>query len=170
MRRSKVAPDAPLRGEITLPGDKSISHRALILGALATGRSRISNLGPGDDVGATRSMLGALGARWVATEDNAEVKIDSLGADALREPEDVLDAGNSGTSLRVLLGVAAPVRGAFVFTGDASLRRRPMLRVVAPLRQMGAHVDGRAFGDLPPLFLRGAELSGGDFDLAQGSG
>lgn len=149
-----------MRGVARVPGDKSISHRALILGALAPGHSRITGVNPGRDVLATATVLGRLGAsvQWAEHED--QVDIEGWGGKGPREPDDVLDAGNSGTTLRCLLGVCAGANGAFVFTGDASLRRRPMGRVVSPLRAMGARIDGRAEGSLPPLMVRGSNLTG----------
>ena len=151
-----------LVGTIEVPGDKSISHRALILGAIASGTSTVSGLNGGEDVSATRRCLAALGARIVS--DEAKVTVESEGWPQLGEAEDVLDAGNSGTTLRSLLAVTAATPGAFTLTGDATLRRRPMLRVVSPLRQMGAAIDGRLHGDRAPLFVRGGPLRGIDFE------
>jgi 3-phosphoshikimate 1-carboxyvinyltransferase len=154
-----------LGGSVRVPGDKSISHRALILGALAEGNSRIENLNAGADVLATAAMLGGLGVRCQVRPRDSLAEVEGQGWTGLREPDDVLDAGNSGTTLRVLLGVAAAVPGLTVLTGDDSLRRRPMLRVVAPLRQLGATVDGRDHGNLAPLSVRGGELVGADVEL-----
>jgi 3-phosphoshikimate 1-carboxyvinyltransferase len=141
-----------------VPGDKSISHRALILSGLAAGHSSIEGLNRGADVMATARVLTSLGV--AVGEDEGEVEVESLGRRSLREPEGVLDAGNSGTTLRTILGVCAGIDGLSVLTGDDSLRRRPMLRVVSPLRQMGAVIDGRAYGDLAPLSVRGGHLAG----------
>ena len=151
-----------LVGTIEVPGDKSISHRALVLGAIASRTSSIVGLNGGEDVAATRRCLEALGARIAG--DETKVVVESEGWSKLHEADDVLDAGNSGTTLRSLLAVTAAVPGAFTLTGDATLRRRPMLRVVGPLRQMGAAIDGRSHGDRAPLFVRGGKLEGIDFE------
>jgi 3-phosphoshikimate 1-carboxyvinyltransferase len=152
-------------GTVEVPGDKSISHRALILAALAEGGSRIEGLNVGADVRATAAMLARLGVPCRLTPEQSQAEVEGQGWEGLSEPGDVLDAGNSGTSLRVLLGVTAAVPGLAVLTGDASLRRRPMLRVVAPLRQMGATIDGREYGNLAPLAVRGGDLHGAEVDL-----
>jgi 3-phosphoshikimate 1-carboxyvinyltransferase len=152
-----------LRGRLRVPGDKSISHRAVILGALASGRSAIHGLNLGADVRATARLVEALGAS-ILMGDGALVEVESLGRWRLREPDAVLDAGNSATTLRMMLGVCAGIEGFSVLTGDASLRRRPMLRVVSPLKKMGARIDGRVGGDLAPLAVRGGKLAGIDFN------
>lgn len=150
----------PLGGEIALPGDKSISHRALILAALARGRSRIRGINVGADVGATARALTALGAPCRVDRDNATAEVDGCGWAGLAEPADVVDVGNSGTSLRLLAGLCAALPGLTVLTGDSTLRSRPMLRVAAPLRALGARVDGRGGGDRAPLVIRGGRLAG----------
>ena len=144
----------PLAGAIRVPGDKSISHRALMLGALAIGRTKITGLLEGEDVLATAAALNALGAA-VTRSANGRWTVDGIGVGALAEPEDLLDLGNSGTAARLLLGVLAthPIT-AFV-TGDASLRRRPMGRVVEPLSRFGARFVSREGGRLP-LAVSGA--------------
>jgi 3-phosphoshikimate 1-carboxyvinyltransferase len=154
-------------GEVTLPGDKSISHRALIVSALAPGHSTIRNLNAGDDVARTRSILEQLGV--AIAENNGVVEVESLGRGGLREADTILDCGNSGTTIRLLLGVLAASSGGFFLTGDESLRRRPMLRVVAPLRQMGATIDGIDHANRPPLFVRGQSLRPIDVELAVAS-
>jgi 3-phosphoshikimate 1-carboxyvinyltransferase len=159
-RRSAPA----LRGTVAMPGDKSISHRALILGALATGRTTVTGINTGDDLRATARMLTQLGAPADFDVDNHKVQIEGQGWGGLTEPDEPLDAGNSATSMRLLLAVCAGIDGASVLTGDDSLRRRPMLRVVAPLRQMGARIDGRRYGDRAPLFVRGGALTGLDYE------
>lgn len=155
----------PLGGEIRVPGDKSISHRALIMAALASGPSLLARANFGADVKATARILGQLGAGCILDEDNRQVKVEGVGWAGLAEPAAVLDAGNSGSTMRMLLGVCASVPGLAVLTGDGSLRRRPMLRVVAPLRQMGASIDGRDHGNLAPLSVRGRNLTGIDIEL-----
>jgi len=141
-------PLAPLSGKIRVPGDKSISHRALMLGALAVGRTQISGLLDGEDVQATAAAINALGAHASPTGDGRWV-VNGVGIGGLIEPEDLLDLSNSGTSARLLLGILAthPIT-AFV-TGDTSLRRRPMGRVVAPLSRIGAHFVTREGARLP---------------------
>ncbi len=147
-----------LRGVLRLPGDKSISHRALLFAALATGTSSITNLATGDDVRATRAALELLGT-GIRTRAGL-VSVTSAGVDSLREPDSVLDCGNSGTTMRVLSGVLAGRPFLSVLTGDASLRSRPMRRVVDPLRAMGARIDGREGGQYAPLVVNGGELHG----------
>ena len=156
-----------LHGSIRLPGDKSISHRALLFAALASGVSSISNLATGDDVQATRAALAALGVEISA--DAHAVAVTGAGFAGLREPEVVLDCGNSGTTMRVLSGVLAGRPFLSILTGDASLNQRPMRRVTEPLRAMGARVDGRAGGEYAPLSIHGAELAGTRHELAVAS-
>jgi 3-phosphoshikimate 1-carboxyvinyltransferase len=164
MRRRKAGPPAPpLTGSVAVPGDKSVSHRALILSGLAAGTSTITGLNTGEDVAATAGAMAALGATVALSHDNAEVE--GYGMGELKEPGQVIDLGNSGTSMRTLLGVCSGVGGVSVLTGDDSLRSRPMLRVAAPLRQMGATVDGRRHGELPPMVVRGGDLTGIDVTL-----
>ena len=145
---------AALRGTIQVPGDKSISHRALMFGALAVGRTRVSGLLEGEDVLATAAALRALGAA-IERADNGDWIVDGVGVGGLAEPEDVLDLGNSGTSARLLLGILASHPLTAFLTGDASLRRRPMRRVIEPLSRIGAHFLARDGGRLP-LAVTGA--------------
>ncbi len=149
----RFAACGPLRGSAAVPGDKSISHRALIIAAMAEGRSRIAGLSDGTDLLSTAAALRELGVS--IAQDGAEWTVDGVGPAGLRQPETVLYMGNSGTSARLLMGVAAAHPITAEFTGDASLRRRPMDRVIAPLRELGAQVDA-APGDRLPLTLRGA--------------
>ncbi len=153
----------PLRGRLRIPGDKSISHRALIFAALAEGDSTITNLATGADVAATARVLGQLGVAidW----GDARVVVHGSGVDGWREADDVLDCENSGTAMRVLAGALAGRPFASVLTGDSSLRSRPMGRVVEPLRAMGAHVDGRGDATLAPLAIRGGALRGLRYEL-----
>ena len=144
----------PLAGTIRVPGDKSISHRALMLGALAIGRTEVTGLLEGEDVLATAAALNALGAQ-VARAEDGRWTIDGIGVGALPEPEDLLDLGNSGTAARLLLGMLATHPITAFLTGDASLRRRPMSRVIEPLNRMGARFVTREGGRLP-LAVRGA--------------
>jgi 3-phosphoshikimate 1-carboxyvinyltransferase len=147
-----------LRGRLRVPGDKSISHRALLFAALARGRSTIAHLATGDDVGATAAALRRLG---VAVRKRGDaVTVDGPGVDGWREPDDVIDCGNSGTTMRVLSGALAGRPFLSTLTGDDSLRTRPMLRVGDPLRAMGASFDGRDDGEHAPLVIRGGNLRG----------
>jgi 3-phosphoshikimate 1-carboxyvinyltransferase len=143
-----------LRGRICAPGDKSISHRALILGALASGETTISGLLEGDDVLRTAKAMAAFGAR-VARLGDGQWQV--IGQGELLEPGDVVDFGNSGTGARLTMGAAAGFPLAATFTGDPSLRSRPMARVLEPLKDMGAEYLGRDRGRLP-LTLRGGAL------------
>ncbi|MBW4562182.1 MAG: 3-phosphoshikimate 1-carboxyvinyltransferase [Mojavia pulchra JT2-VF2] len=147
-----------LQGRIRVPGDKSISHRALMLGAIAQGETEIQGLLLGEDPRSTASCFQALGAE--ISELNTElVRVKGIGLGNLQEPVDVLNAGNSGTTLRLMLGLLASHRGRFfTVTGDSSLRSRPMSRVVKPLQQMGAHIWGRKDNSLAPLAIQGQAL------------
>src|SRR4051812_6531306 len=147
----------PLRGRLRVPGDKSISHRALMFAALASGPSQVSHLATGDDVDATRRCLDALGVKMKRTRGGS-VSVRGRGVDGFVEPGEVLDCANSGTTMRILTGVLAGRSFLSVLTGDASLRSRPMARIVAPLRQMGAHLDGRDDARYAPLVVRGGPL------------
>jgi 3-phosphoshikimate 1-carboxyvinyltransferase len=144
---------ASLSGTIRVPGDKSISHRALMFGALAVGRTEITGLLEGEDVLATAAALNALGAH--AARENGRWIVDGVGIGGLDEPDDLLDLGNSGTSARLLLGILATHPLTAFVTGDASLRRRPMARVTEPLSRFGAHFLTRDGARLP-LAVTGA--------------
>jgi len=156
-----------LRGRLRVPGDKGMSHRALLFAALADGRTRVMGLAGGDDVFRTRRALAQLGV--TSTIAGSAMTIDGRGVDALTEAVDVIDCGNSGTTIRLLAGVLAGRPFLSVLTGDDSLRQRPMARVAQPLRAMGAFVDGRADGGLPPLAIRGGPLTGRHHSLAVAS-
>ena len=144
----------PLRGTCRVPGDKSISHRALILGALAVGRTRIKGLLEGEDVLRTAQALRALGAR-VKRNGEGSWSIDGVGIGGFSEPAEPLDLGNSGTGARLLMGAVATHAFTTFFTGDDSLRKRPMARVAHPLSQMGARITARD-GVRMPLAVEGA--------------
>jgi 3-phosphoshikimate 1-carboxyvinyltransferase len=164
-----VTPAARLRGELRLPGDKSISHRALILAALAAGDSRITGAGDGADVRSTAGAMRALGASLEVDRDedgrNVSYRVSSPGADGLSQPEGVIDCGNSGTSLRLIAGAIAGLPLTAVLDGDASLRRRPVARIIEPLRRMGAVLHGRRHDSLPPLTVVGhTPLQGVDYE------
>jgi 3-phosphoshikimate 1-carboxyvinyltransferase len=149
-------PGGPLRGRIRAPGDKSISHRALILGALATGETWVEGLLEGDDVLRTAAAMRAFGAD---VERQGEGRWRVRGHGGFAEPGDVVDCGNAGTGVRLIMGAAAGFAMAASFTGDASLRGRPMLRILRPLAQMGATYLCREGGRLP-LSLKGGALVG----------
>ena len=159
----------PLRGRLQLPGDKGISHRALLFGAIADGSSQIHGIAPGDDVASTRDALRALGVAIDSGTDGS-VTLDGHGFASLSAPRADLDCGNSGTTMRMLLGLLAGCPFTSVLTGDASLSERPMMRVVEPLRAMGAHIDGRDDGRLPPLTVQGGSLTGVGVTLTVASG
>ncbi|MFQ5765716.1 MAG: 3-phosphoshikimate 1-carboxyvinyltransferase [Rhodospirillales bacterium] len=148
MTALKSSRAGPLAGAAAVPGDKSISHRALIIGALAVGETRISGLLESADVLATAAAVNALGAQAAPGEDGAW-RVYGRGVGGLNEPADVLDMGNAGTAARLLMGVAATHPFATTFTGDSSLSERPMERVMEPLRQMGARFTARSGGRLP---------------------
>jgi len=150
-----------LAGTVTVPGDKSISHRALLFGAIAQGETRIEGLLPAEDPLSTAACLRAMGVEVSAIEAGKTVLVQGVGLDGLQEPESVLDCGNSGTTMRLMLGLLAGRSGRhFVLNGDSSLRRRPMRRVVDPLAGMGARISGREGGNLAPLALQGQSLKG----------
>jgi 3-phosphoshikimate 1-carboxyvinyltransferase len=147
-----------LQGRIRVPGDKSISHRALMLGAIAQGETQIQGLLLGEDPRSTASCFSALGAEISALNPEL-VQVKGIGLGQLQEPIDVLDAGNSGTTIRLMLGILASHPGRFfAVTGDGSLRSRPMSRVVKPLQQMGAQIWGRQGSSLAPLAIQGQNL------------
>lgn len=146
-----------------MPGDKSLSHRALILGALAEGRTLLTGLSGSRDVRSTLRCLQALGARFERV--GGALAVHGWGARGPREPDGVLDCGNSGTTMRLLAGVLAGGRGLAVLTGDRALRSRPMARVVEPLVRMGARVWGREEGRRAPLAFQGQPLEGLEWEL-----
>lgn len=152
----------PLRGRITVPGDKSISHRAFLINALAPGCARLTGVLDSEDVGRSRDLVRALGVE--VTPDSGGYRIDV--PERLHEPSDVVDCGNSGTTMRLGAGVVAQIDGLTVLTGDHSLRRRPMGRIVEPLMSMGATIDGRQGRSLAPLVVRGGELRPVSHDLS----
>jgi 3-phosphoshikimate 1-carboxyvinyltransferase len=154
MRPRRFLPGGPLKGRIRVPGDKSISHRAIMLSALAIGESRISGLLEGEDVLATAAAMRAMGATVERVGDD-DWRVHGVGIGALLQPETALDMGNSGTSTRLLMGLVAshPITASFI--GDASLSKRPMGRVIEPLSLMGADITASPGGTLP-LMLRGA--------------
>jgi len=161
-----IASTAPLRGTVVLPGDKSISHRAALLGAIATKGVEVTNYSEGKDCVSTLTCLEKLGVRVLRGQESVAVE----RGRAFLDPDEPLDLGNSGTTARTLCGLLAGMSGIYaVLTGDESLRRRPLRRVVDPLRVMGARIDGRHGGALLPLSVRGTRLTGGTHRLAVAS-
>jgi 3-phosphoshikimate 1-carboxyvinyltransferase len=155
-----VSRAARLRGEPRLPGDKSISHRALILSTLAEGESLVTGAGDGRDVQATAGIMAALGATVERIRDdglNVDYRVVSPGADGLHDPESVLDCRNSGTSMRLCSGMLAGLPLFAVLDGDGSLRTRPVARIIEPLRLMGAVLYSRHSDTLPPLVVIGRQ-------------
>ena len=159
MTRAAVHPGKPLRGEASVPGDKSITQRAVLLGALAPGTTRIRGGNPGADAKAALGIVRALGVKARASKDEW-----ILMGGTLTESEQVLDAKNSGTALRLATGLLAAQPFLSILTGDASLRRRPVGRVLVPLRHLGADVRARSHDQLPPVVVRGGPLHGAHVD------
>lgn len=149
-----------LQGNVQIPGDKSISHRALMLGAIAEGETIIEGLLLGEDPRSTAACFSAMGAE-ISELNTKEVRVKGIGLGNLQEPENVLDAGNSGTTMRLMMGLlASSPNRFFTVTGDHSLRSRPMSRVVNPLKEMGAQIWGRKGNTLAPLAIQGQQLKG----------
>ncbi|HEY4717289.1 MAG TPA: 3-phosphoshikimate 1-carboxyvinyltransferase [bacterium] len=159
MAKFKIKPVRNLKAEFVFPGDKSISHRAIIFSSIAGGRSKIVNLCSGDDVLRTLNTMKMLGAE---IEKGKTVFVSGRGLNGLKEPGDVIYAGNSGTTARLLTGLLAGQNFFSVITGDDSLKNRPMERVVKPLREMGADINGRKNGAYLPLSINGKRLTGAD--------
>lgn len=156
----------PLVGEVRVPGDKSLSHRAVIFSSLAEGTSRIWGISGGEDVERTLTAFQKMGVAVRRPEGPEEpLELVGSGLHGLKEPEDVLECGNSGTTTRLLMGILAGQPFFTALTGDASLRGRPMARVAGYLRSMGASISGRHNGDRLPLAITGGALRGGDFRL-----
>ena len=166
-----VSSPARVDGVALPPGDKSISHRAALLNSIASGTSHVSNFCEGDDRDSMLRCLRGLGAKIVkhsscpVSESDECFRIEGHGAYALTEPASVLNAGNSGTTMRLVTGLLAAQPIFSVITGDRSLRSRPMRRIVDPLVQMGASIMGRSDGSLAPLAIRGGSLHGIEHDL-----
>ncbi|MBT9138459.1 3-phosphoshikimate 1-carboxyvinyltransferase [candidate division NPL-UPA2 bacterium Unc8] len=153
----RISPREGLRGKIKVPGDKSIAHRAVMVASIATGRSEIIGFPENEDCLSTIRIFQALGVQIEITGDRLIINGKGLGG--LSEPENVLDAGNSGTTLRLLLGILSGQDFCSIITGDESLRRRPMRRVVEPLSRMGAEIIGRGEENLAPIAIKGKKLA-----------
>jgi len=160
MSKRTISPGGTITGQVELPGDKSISHRYAIISALAEGTSEISNYASAADCQSTLGCLRGLGVK-IETSGNV-VRIAGAGLDGLKEPRRALDAENSGSTMRMLAGVLAGQPFTTTITGDDSLRRRPMRRIMEPLRQMGAEITS-AEGDRAPLKIRGGKLYAIDY-------
>jgi 3-phosphoshikimate 1-carboxyvinyltransferase len=166
--RFRAVPTRHIGGRITVAGDKSISHRALMLGAIASGTTTVRGFLASEDCLATQAALEAMGVEIERTPAG-RVRIEGVGAHGLRAPTKVLDLGNSGTAIRLLMGLLAGQRFDSQLTGDASLRQRPMERVAAPLRLMGARIATAAGGKPPVTVTGGTPLRGIDYTLPMAS-
>ena len=152
-----IAPAKSLRGEIVVPGDKSISHRAIMFASLAKGESRVRGLLRGEDCLSTLKAFQAMGVA-VTEQGEDELIIEGRGVNGLQEPGDVLDCGNSGTTMRLMSGILAAQPFYSVLTGDQYLRKRPMGRIINPLSEMGAKILGRDGNTKAPLTIDGGGL------------
>ena len=159
----KISPATKISGELQIPGDKSISHRVLILGAMANGISEFSGISTGADVRSTQRILSQLGVKFSSTYHR--IAVHGVGNFGFFEPASGLNCGNSGTSARLLTGVLAGQKMFSILTGDTSLRKRPMKRIVAPLSNMGAKIYGRQNNTKLPLAIVGTDLKGIEYHL-----
>lgn len=153
----RVGKSKKLEGQIKVPGDKSISHRAVILGSLAKGPTKIKNFLMGADCLSTIECLRAMGIEFNQV-DGSTIIVNGRGLHGLREPEDILNVGNSGTTIRLMTGLLAGQPFFSILTGDSSIRKRPMGRVTEPLKEMGASISGRQNATLAPLAIQGGPL------------
>lgn len=157
-----------VKGEIKIPGDKSITHRGVILSAIAEGESKILNPNIGDDTQRTLKIMEEIGARF--TFENDGIRVKGIGIKNVKEPDDILYAGNSGTTIRLLSGLFSSIENKFfVITGDSSLRKRPMKRVIEPIRLMGGEIYGREENNFPPISIIGKKLKGIEYELKKPS-
>lgn len=152
-----------LKGKITIPGDKSISHRSVMFGAIAHGETKVSNFLPGEDCLSTISCFRKLGV--TIEENDGQLRIIGKGFEGLTEPNEVLDVGNSGTTIRLLMGILAGRPFFSSLVGDESIGKRPMTRVTNPLKDMGAKIDGRKNGSFTPVSIRGGGLKPIKYEL-----
>lgn len=159
MKSITIKKSKSLKGEITVPGDKSISHRAIMLGSIADGDTTIKGLLKGEDNMATLKVFRQMGVS-IDERENGTIAIQGKGLHGLTEPQDIIDAGNSGTTIRLLTGLLSGQNFFSVITGDQYLRKRPMKRVVEPLSQMGARIFGRENGNKAPIAIIGSKLKG----------
>ena len=163
MKQTVRSPER-LAGALAVPGDKSVSHRSLILNAIANGGATVTGISDGADVRSTAACLRAMGVSIEPLDEPGSFQVSGLGPN-LQEPSDTLDAGNSGTSMRLLSGLLASQDFLSVLTGDGSLRTRPMGRIVQPLQQMGASIMGRGGDTLAPLAIRGGHLRSIEYEM-----
>ena len=163
MKQTVRSPER-LAGALAVPGDKSVSHRSLILNAIANGSATVTGISDGADVRSTAACLRAMGVSIEPLDEPGSFQVSGLGPN-LQEPSDTLDAGNSGTSMRLLSGLLASQDFLSVLTGDGSLRTRPMGRIVQPLQQMGASIMGRGGDTLAPLAIRGGHLRSIEYEM-----
>jgi len=166
VQKETIQPAKYLTGAVELPGDKSISHRYAMLAALAEGTSELRHFSAAADCQSTLGCMGALGAEVKTAKDT--VRVAGRGAHGLKGSWRALDAGNSGTTMRLLAGILAGQSFSSKLTGDDSLQRRPMKRVIAPLREMGADIRGRE-DNFAPLEIRGAKLRAIDYQMPMAS-
>lgn len=164
MSQITITPGFSLSGACSVPGDKSISHRAVLFGGIAEGTTHIRNFLDGGDCRSTVHVMRGLGVE-VEVSTPTELRVHGRGLDGLQEPADFLDCGNSGTTIRLLTGLLAGQKFASFLTGTAQIRRRPMDRIVRPLRGMGADIMGRQNGSYAPLGIRPARLRGVEYDM-----
>ncbi|MDQ0257465.1 3-phosphoshikimate 1-carboxyvinyltransferase [Evansella vedderi] len=150
-----------LNGCLSVPGDKSISHRAVMFGSIAKGRTEVTGFLTGEDCLSTIKCMEKLGV--TIEQDGDKVSIEGAGFDGLKEPTGVLDVGNSGTTIRLISGILSSLPFSSVLVGDDSIAKRPMARVTGPLKMMNATIDGREHGQYTPLFIRGGHLNGVNF-------
>jgi len=159
-----ITPGHPITGNCSVPGDKSISHRAVMFGSIAEGDTTIRNFLDGGDCRSTVHVMRGLGVT-IDIETPTELVVHGRGLNGLQEPSDVLDCGNSGTTIRLLTGLLAGQKFASFLTGSAQIRRRPMGRIVRPMRGMAADIMGRQNGDYAPLGIRPARLRAVEYDM-----
>ncbi|QQK76026.1 3-phosphoshikimate 1-carboxyvinyltransferase [Salicibibacter cibarius] len=167
MDKETMTASKALRGEITVPGDKSISHRAVMFGAIAYGRTTVNGFLDGEDCRQTIACFQKMGVAIQYDRKRGTVVIDGRGMEGLNEPSELLDVGNSGTTIRLMLGILAGRPYFSVAAGDKSIAKRPMARITEPLRSMGAHIHGRRNGTYTPIAIPGGEntLMGIDYSL-----
>lgn len=163
VRRLEFTHRPSLTGRLEVPGDKSISHRAVMFGSIAEGTTTINHFLEGEDCLSTIDCFRKLGV--TIEQKGTDVVVYGKGFGGLSAPKEVLDVGNSGTSIRLLLGLLSTLPFSLTFTGDESIAKRPMKRVVSPLRQMGARISGRDDANLVPLTVEGATLKGIEYEL-----
>ncbi|MCB0122108.1 MAG: 3-phosphoshikimate 1-carboxyvinyltransferase [Caldilineaceae bacterium] len=168
MTQFSIQSGSPLTGQCSVPGDKSISHRAVIFGSIAEGKTTVRNFLDGHDCRATVGVMRALGVE-IEVLNPTELVVQGRGIDGLQEPADVLNCANSGTTIRLLTGLLAGQQFAGFLTGTAQLRRRPMGRIVNPLKGMGADIMGRQNGNYAPLGIRPARLRSVEYEMPMAS-